>query len=163
MDASVPPRRRQSPGQPASVAADQPADEAHSVGVARGRLPDFFIVGHQKSGTTALWEMLRRHPQIFMPRVKGPRYFAFDMRSPIQEPPVLYRQTFEGYQRLFAGAQPAQLVGDGSPQYLRSSVAAREIARVQPGARIRAILREPASFLRSFHMQLVQNHAETAQ
>jgi hypothetical protein len=161
MDASVPPTPRQSPGQPGSVAAGQPADETRSAGVARGRLPDFFIVGHQKSGTTALWEMLRRHPQIFMPRVKEPRYFAFDMRSPIQEPSVLYRQTFEGYQRLFAGAQPAQLVGDGSPQYLRSRVAAREIARVQPGARIVAILREPASFLRSFHMQSVQNHVET--
>ena len=31
------------------------------------RLPDFFIVGHPKCGTTALYEMLRRHPQIYMP------------------------------------------------------------------------------------------------
>jgi len=31
------------------------------------RIPDFFIIGHHKSGTTALYEMLRRHPQIYLP------------------------------------------------------------------------------------------------
>ena len=31
-------------------------------------MPDFFIVGHPKSGTTALYEMLRRHPQIYHAR-----------------------------------------------------------------------------------------------
>ncbi len=35
-------------------------------------MPDFFIVGHPKCGTTALYEMLRRHPQIFMPALKEP-------------------------------------------------------------------------------------------
>ena len=32
---------------------------------------------------------------------------------------------------------------------------------MQPDARIIAILREPASFLRSLHLQLLQNHVET--
>jgi hypothetical protein len=123
-------------------------------------VPELFIVGHQKSGTTALWETLRRHPQVFLPRVKEPRYFAFDLRSPIQEPSVGYRQTLQGYLNLFAGASPQQLIGEASPQYLRSRVAAREIAKLSPHARIIAILREPASFLHSFHMQLVHNHIE---
>jgi hypothetical protein len=158
MDASGPPPPRRGPSRQAGSVAEEPPAGGE---VARGRVPDFFLVGHQKSGTTAMWEMLRRHPQIFMPRVKEPRYFAFDLRSPIQAPSVGYRQTFAGYQRLFADAQATQLVGDGSPQYLRSSVAAREIARAQPGARIVAILREPASFVRSFHMQCVQNQIES--
>jgi hypothetical protein len=128
-----------------------------------GRVPDFFIVGHQKCGTTALWEMLRRHPQIFMPRVKEPRYFASDLRSPFQggAPEVSRRRTPEGYFSLFTDAAAAQLAGEGSPQYLRSRVAASRIAEVQPAARIIAILREPASFLRSFHMQAMQSHIET--
>ena len=50
----------------------------------RGRVPDFFIVGHPKCGTTALYEMLRRHPQIFMPALKEPAYFATDLRSRFQ-------------------------------------------------------------------------------
>jgi len=40
-------------------------------------------------------------------------------------------------------------------------VAASAIAAVQPDARIIAILREPASFLRSFHMQMVSSKVET--
>ena len=40
------------------------------------KVPDFFIVGHPKSGTTALYEMLRRHPQIYMPALKEPEFFA---------------------------------------------------------------------------------------
>jgi hypothetical protein len=34
------------------------------------RRPDFFIVGAPKSGTTAMNDFLRQHPQIFMPRLK---------------------------------------------------------------------------------------------
>ena len=34
------------------------------------RVPDFFIVGTPKTGTTALHAMLRTHPQIFMPKTK---------------------------------------------------------------------------------------------
>ncbi len=50
----------------------------------RGALPDFFIVGHAKCGTTALYEMLRSHPQIFMPDLKEPLYFATDLRLRFQ-------------------------------------------------------------------------------
>ena len=46
----------------------------------QGRYPDFFIAGHAKCGTTALYEMLRRHPAIFMPELKEPLYFATDLR-----------------------------------------------------------------------------------
>jgi hypothetical protein len=42
-----------------------------------------------------------------------------------------------------------------------SRSAARSIAELQPCARIIAILREPASFLHSLHLQSVKNHAET--
>jgi hypothetical protein len=42
-----------------------------------------------------------------------------------------------------------------------SHTAAQRIAELQPDARIIAILREPAAFLRSFHLQCVQNRTET--
>jgi hypothetical protein len=32
--------------------------------------PNFFIVGAPKCGTTALYEYLRGHPSIFMPKYK---------------------------------------------------------------------------------------------
>src|SRR5271157_4742395 len=129
---------------------------------ARGRMPDFFIVGHAKSGTTALYEMLRTHPQIYMPVLKEPWFFASDMRPRFHPrrsgvPP----QTLEEYLALFAEAGPDQRVGEASSSYLWSGTAAGAIAEIQPDARIIAILREPASFLRSLHLQLLQSHVET--
>ena len=63
------------------------ADAARAPGPGAGRVPDFFIVGHHKSGTTALYEMLRSHPQIFMPAVKEPRFLASDMRALVPSTP----------------------------------------------------------------------------
>ena len=127
------------------------------------RLPDFFIVGHGKCGTTALHQMLRRHPQIHMP-VKEPRYFAPDRRTRYWRPASSMRRhptTLDGYLALFTGARPDQRIGEATPTYLRSTLAAENIAAVQPDARIIAILREPASLLRSVHLQAVRNYDET--
>ncbi len=122
------------------------------------RLPDFFIVGHHKSGTTALYEMLRRHPEIFMPAVKEPRFFASDLR-PLTS--VAHTETLDGYLSLFEPARADQRAGEATPLYLLSRTAASAIAAAAPAARIVAILREPASFLRSLHLQFVQAHVET--
>ncbi|HYB23589.1 MAG TPA: sulfotransferase [Solirubrobacteraceae bacterium] len=127
-----------------------------------GRLPDFFLVGHEKCGTTSLYAMLRRHPQVYMPDLKEPRFFYPEVRSIAPErDDNLFTDTLEAYLALFAPAAPSQLVGEASPQYLRSPDAAGRIAELCPDARIIAILREPASFLRSFHMQCVQAGRET--
>src|SRR5947199_2572083 len=84
------------------------------------RVPDFFIVGHLKCGTTALYEMLRQHPQIYMPDVKEPSFFV---------PEILARErTLDSYLGLFEAAAPQQRAGEASPTYLWSSYAAERIA-----------------------------------
>jgi hypothetical protein len=124
------------------------------------RAPDFFIVGHHKSGTTALYEMLGSHPQIYMPALKEPRYFAPDLRDLLGDTASL-PSTLEEYLALFSPAAPGQRTGDASPSYLRSSVAAQLIAEARPDARIIAVLREPASFLRSLHLHLLREGVES--
>jgi Sulfotransferase family len=127
----------------------------------RMRVPDFFIVGHAKSGTTALYEMLRRHPQIYMPESKEPWFFASDMRARFHPPRAgVAPVTLKEYLSLFRDATSDQRIGEASSSYLWSRTAAGRIADVQPAARIIAILREPASFLRSLHLQLLQTHVE---
>jgi Sulfotransferase family len=126
-----------------------------SAGAPRSHLPDFFIVGHPKCGTTALYLMLRRHPQIYMPELKEPQFFAPEMRADEQRARAL-PSTLEDYLELFSAAAPEQRAGEASPSYLRSRTAAAEIAKLRPDARIIALLREPASFLRSVHLQFVQ-------
>jgi hypothetical protein len=139
--------------------------------VPQKRIPDFFIVGHAKSGTTALYEMLKQHPQIFMPAYKGgagkePWFFSSDNPHPQRtaERSVAFTGrravTMDEYLSLFAAAKPSQRVGEASTSYLWSRTAAGRIAEAQPAARIIAIMREPASFLRSVHLQLLQNHHE---
>jgi hypothetical protein len=122
------------------------------------RAPDFFIVGHPKCGTTALYEMLRSHSEIFMPALKEPEFFASEMRV---DRPEQLPDTLEDYLALFDAARPDQLLGEASTSYLRSHTAAESIAAVAPEARIIAILREPASLLRSAHLQYVQAVIET--
>jgi len=125
------------------------------------RVPDFFIAGHAKSGTTALYEMLRAHPQINMPDLKEPEFLA---REPQDQPLASkqYPRTLDEYLALFVAAAPEQRAGEASSTtYLRSTVAARRIAALCPHARVIAIFREPASFLRSLHLQWFQFGVET--
>jgi hypothetical protein len=128
----------------------------------RQRVPEFFVVGHQKCGTSALYEMLRAHPQIYMPDVKETWYFSSELRSAAKRRRLAERpESFDEYLSLFDDAKPGQRVGENSPAYLMSSAAAKRIADARPDARIIAILREPASFLHSFHLQCLRNHVET--
>jgi hypothetical protein len=105
--------------------------------------------------------MLRDHPQIFLPKLKEPEFLASDMRrlfKPSISGPV--PTTMAEYLALFAGARADQLAGEASAFYLSSHTAAASIAELNPKARVIAIYREPASFLRSLHLQLLQDHVE---
>jgi len=139
-----------------------PAESPTSEKATARRAPDFFIVGHTKSGTTALWNMVRRHPRIHMP-TKEPWFFADEVHPPAAPRPEGTGRTpksLDEYLSLFEQATPQQRIGEASCLYLWSHTAARGIAAVQPDARIIAVLREPASFLRSLHLQFVQVYIE---
>ena len=97
-----------------------------------------------------------------MPDVKETWFFASELRRTGRgRRASKTARTLEQYLSLFAAARPDQRIGEATPSYLRSHAAAARIAEVQPAARIVAILREPASFLRSLHLQFVQTHVET--
>ncbi len=123
------------------------------------RAPDFFIVGHPKCGTTALFEMLRAHPQIYLPDCKETHFFAEELRA--RAGPAQPAQTLEQFLALFAAATPQQRIGETSVVHLWSRSAAAGIADLRADARIIAILREPASFLRSLHLQFMQTRVES--
>jgi hypothetical protein len=128
--------------------------------VGGGRIPDFFVVGQPKSGTTALYDMLRGHPQVFLPASKEPWFFADELHERTPPRPEGTPATLAEYAALFAGATASQRVGEISPLYLWSKTAAERIHRVRPDALIVAILREPVALLRSLHLEFVQRHVE---
>ncbi len=116
--------------------------------------PDFFLVGVFKGGSTALYEQLRRHPQIFMPFHKEPLYFGDDLSRRYG------RLTEDDYLRLFRGAKPGQHIGEASTWYLYSTSAAREIKEFSPDAKILVVLRNPVDVMYAQHNQLIFNVIE---
>ena len=115
--------------------------------------PNFLIIGPPKCATTALYAVLRRHPQVYMSPVKEPFFFAFDGR-----PPDFYGSGTDHYRRfaitdwnayleLFAAATGQIAVGEASPLYLTSyqpERTAENIRRRLPDMRLVAVLRQPA-------------------
>ncbi len=112
--------------------------------------PNFFIVGAPKCGTTALYEYLRPHPNIFMSEVKEPHFFARDLGT---YPRI---KTLEEYTEIFAETTENHLrVGEASVYYLRSSVAIPNIREFNPDAKIIAMFRNPVEMVYSLHSQLL--------
>jgi len=114
------------------------------------KLPNFFIIGAPKSGTTALYDTLKQHPQIYMSPVKEPFYFAFEGKPPFfpgAAGAFFHRAAVwrpHEYVQLFAGAANERVIGEASATYLASPLAARRIRQNLPSSRIVAILRQPA-------------------
>lgn len=113
-------------------------------------LPNFFIIGAAKSGTSSLYRYLAQHPQIFTSPKKEPSYFALpgvdvkasgpgDQQS-LDELIVTDRAEYEA---LFSEAGDASVIGEGSVMYLYYPEVAQRIRREVPDARLIAILRNP--------------------
>jgi hypothetical protein len=102
-------------------------------------IPEFFVIGALKSGTTALHYMLRQHRQLFLhPIIKETNFFAPDSHFPFRIKDRI------AYEDLFLLARADQKIGEVSPSYLFSEMAAGLIRREVPHAKLVALLRDPA-------------------
>jgi hypothetical protein len=101
------------------------------------RLPDFIIAGAPRSGTTWLYHLLDRHPEIYMakPVRPEPKFFLVD--------DVYHRGLAYYAQTWFATADAARAVGEKSTNYLESPIAAQRIQQHLPGVKLIFMLREP--------------------
>ena len=109
--------------------------------------PDFVVAGAPKCGTTAVYATLQQHPQLFLPGIKEPHYFAHDF------PGVREVKTIGEYDRLFTDAAGTQLRGEASMTYLCSKMATQAILRRRPDARFIALVRNPLDMFISCHNQ----------
>jgi hypothetical protein len=116
--------------------------------------PDLFVVGAFKAGTTAMYEYLRAHPQIFMSVPKEPMYFGQDLSARYR------RMTEAEYLALFRQAADTQRAGEASPWYLYSRSAPTEIREFAPNAHAIVLLRNPVDVMYAQHSQLVFNRRE---
>ena len=108
------------------------------------RLPDFFIVGAPKAGTTSLYVYLGKHPEIFMSPVKEPNFFSFEE---IKKQGLYYKkeniETLKEYMALFEEAGEQQKVGEASVSYLFYPSVPAKIKKAVPNAKIIILLRNP--------------------
>jgi len=102
-------------------------------------LPNFFIVGASKSGTTSLYLYLDKVSGIYMSRVKEPHYFH---RSSFK---LIARSITDKaeYQKLFKSATKEKAIGEASTSYLQDPESASLIHDQVPNAKIIIILRDP--------------------
>jgi hypothetical protein len=112
--------------------------------------PNYFIVGAPKCGTTAMYEYLNAHPDVFMCPIKEPHFFGSDLVG------ERFKRAggLAGYLALFAGAGDARRIGEASIFYLFSQRAAQEIHDFDPDARIIALLRSPVDMLYAWYYEL---------
>lgn len=129
-------------------------------------LPNFFIIGAAKSGTSSLYKYLKQHPEIYMSPIKEPHFFSFDSESKLTKgpgDPIPKAITdFETYQALYEGVRDEKAVGEASTSYLYRPEAAQRIHDLLPEAKLIAILRNPAERAFSAYMHVLRDGRETA-
>jgi len=135
-------------------------------------VPNFFLVGAPKAGTTAFVRYLEQHPSVYVSPIKEPCFFApeaadYDpaardrfrrdreaIRAYLNQPSLERRDfglvlEWDEYLKLFKGARQETAIGEASVSYLGSPGAAAAIRARVPEARILMLLRDPADRLMS--------------
>lgn len=129
--------------------------------------PTFLIIGTMKGGTTTLFNLLGRHPEIYMSPIKEPNFYAYRGGRPkrahppglpypqwIVDTPAAAERAMErrvdaatftteaAYERLWQGAQELQR-GEASVLYLYLPHVAESIAQLNPDVKLVVVLRNP--------------------
>ncbi len=145
-------------------------------------LPNFFIIGAPKAGTTALYHYLDQHPEIYMSPIKEPNYFASEVRpenlsehlqaqsrddqaalSEYLRGPMLEKRfgafvtNWDDYVKLFRNVKRERAIGEASVTYLWSLTAAAKIREKITDARIIMILRNPTDRAYSQYLENLAN------
>jgi Sulfotransferase family len=118
-------------------------------------LPNFLVIGAAKCGTSSLHSYLRAHPQVFTPKLKEINYFAYPARANANL--TFWARTQQEYEAFFSEAQGYAAVGEVTPLYLASAVAAENIRRTIPDVKLIAILRDPVDRAYSAFLMGVRN------
>lgn len=130
-------------------------------------LPNFFLIGAAKAGTTSFFGFLTQHPEVYGPALKEPNYFALGgapaaFKGPGDDATVNRLSVHDGaaYEELFRGAGRAAAVGEASTLYLYAPEAPAAIRRQAADARLIVILRNPVERAYSAFLHLRRDQRE---
>lgn len=97
-------------------------------------IPNLFLLGSAKSGTTSLYHYLKQHKEIYFPDVKEPSFFSEGFQviaNPIE------------YYGLYDAVNEESVIGDASHVYMTNPSTARVLKGLFPSAKFLVILRNP--------------------
>src|SRR3954462_6473419 len=122
------------------------------------KLPNFFVVGAAKSGTTSLYEYLKLHPEVYMAPIKETHHFSTDidntkfranyarslnkdlskfLESDMEEGIFhAFVKDWDEYSQLFKRVNGEKAIGEVTNSYLYSHEAAQNIFKKFPQAKI---------------------------
>lgn len=123
----------------------------------RNIIPNLFIIGAPKAGTTGFVTSIKQHPDIFVPLTKEPRYFDASVFYDYKEDYPL--KTLETYLALYQNDQANQSKYrvDGSVFNMYSVDALKSILELSPEAKFIIILRDPLSATKSMFSQRMKS------
>lgn len=141
-------------------------------------IPNFFIVGAAKAGTTSLYQYLNAHNDLYFSPVKEPHHFSTDIKT--NEFTSIYKRNIDNlpedfyqkkpkdsiqnvfvrnkaqYLKLFQWADGEKAIGECSTSYLYSKKAADNIRAFNPDSKIVIALRNPADRTYSHYLMAVR-------
>ena len=123
-------------------------------------LPNFLVIGAMKAGTTSLHRYLQGHPQIYLPdRYDEAGTTEFDFFTVAHN----WHRGLDWYASHFADADPAQAIGEVSPNYSKypehPGVPGR-IHSVMPSVKLIYLIRDPIERMRSHYLHQVSKGRE---
>lgn len=107
-----------------------------------GPVPNYFVIGGPKCGTSTLCNLLGQHPDVFMSDPKEPHFFGRNVPE----------KTWQWYLGLFENAGSASAVGEGSTSYTHPEIiedVAQQLRAFAPDARLIYIVRHPLKRIES--------------
>jgi hypothetical protein len=111
-------------------------------------MPNFFIIGAIRAGTTSIYHYLKQHPEVYMSPIKDTDFFVHEGKN------------IDDYRALFQGFSGEKAIGDVSSRYLYSPQAAERIKYYTPEAKLIAILRNPVERAYSHYYMHVRERRE---
>lgn len=120
-------------------------------------IPNLFLVGWPKTGSTSLDYYLSQHPDIYMSPVKESYYFATDIIEASKKVGGVEKfpyRTDEAYNSLYKDLGSEKVIGESSVFYIISEVALQRIKTNSPDAKIIVVVRHPVEMAESWHHYL---------
>lgn len=124
----------------------RPLREPRSRALDGVRMPNLFILGAAKSGTSSLHELLDQHPDIHMSSPKEPHVFSN---------PTAWARRDSHLRSLWDGDEGSTYLGESSTSYLVSDVALGRIDDLCVEPKFIVILRNPIDRILSHHRWLL--------